>query len=295
MFIPAIDAFGVRQTVNANLSSAQTVWNLRSALNVAALNCLRPGDEPILTAYSDMLKSFARPLSATNRALDSEFRQKYGASYHAVRDQYMTQVYNYFALPPVMSGLCDTALAVSNEYLAAKPEDIDLFAANTLPRFEQRFLGFFGEYERWRLDVAAWDARYGAEHGRYYPAYVEAEQRRREAAAAVQIAGQPVPATGAMVIGQSIAVQPLPDPAAGATPLTVPVDTVVGTDNVPPEYSIPARAREGEVQAVSQPVVQPIGGEPAPLPDVGASAASGEQQPTVVSQPVVQQIPAGEE
>ena len=294
MFIPIVDRLGVRQTVNANLSSAQTVWNLRSALNVAALNCLRPGDEPILTAYSDMLKSFARPLSATNRALDSEFRQKYGASYHTVRDEYMTQVYNYFALPPVMSDLCDTALAVSNEYLAAKPEDIDLFAANTLPRFEQRFLGFFGEYERWREDVAAWDARYGAEHGRYYPAYVEAERQRREAAAAALVSGTPVPATGAIVIGQSVAVQPLPDPAAGATPLTVPVDTVVGPEDVPPEFSIPARAREGEDQAVSQPVVQPVGDEPAPLPDATVSAGS-EQQTVTVSQPVVQQIPAGEE
>ena len=320
MFIPPADAFGTRQTVNTNLSSAQMVWNLRSAMNVAALNCLRPGDEPILTAYSDMLKSFARPLSATNRALDSEFRQKYGASYATVRDQYMTQVYNYFALPPVMAELCDTAVAVSNEYLQAKPEDFDVYAAMTLPRFEQRFLGFFGEYERWRQDVAAWDARYGAEHGHYYPAYVEAERKRREAVASAQLAGVPVPATGATVVDapaqplsgpvvQSLAgepgqvvsvpvtesqagavVQPLPDAQAAYGPVSPQVQTVV--EPAPqPEFSLPARAREEEPQAISQPVIQ---GEPAPQPAFTLPPVTNEEEPETVSQPVVQQVPEGE-
>lgn len=303
MYVPPVDAFGVRHTVNANLTSAQTVWNLRSAMNVAALNCQRPGDEPILTAYADMLDSFARPLSATNRALDSEFRQKYGATYRTVRDQYMTQVYNYFALPPVMADLCDTALAVSLEYLQAKPEDLDVYAANVLPRFEQRFLGFFSEYEKWRNDVAIWDAVYGPEYGHIYPAYAEAERRRREAVEGVQIAGQPVPATGAIVMGAPVqtisgpvvqavpgatlsgeVVQPLPnalDAEAGQQPsygaVSPQIELTVEPDPLP-QMSVPAEAREGEPQFVSQPVVE------------------GEQPQTDgTSQPVVQPLPEGDE
>src|SRR5690606_3519241 len=94
LFVPIVDRLGVRQTVNANLSAAQTVWNLRSAMNVAALNCLRPGDEPIIAAYSDMLKSFARPLTAANRTVDSEYRERHGSGFRPIRDEYMTQVYN---------------------------------------------------------------------------------------------------------------------------------------------------------------------------------------------------------
>jgi hypothetical protein len=165
MFIPQRDAFGVRRTVNAELTPAQKTWNLRSALNVAALNCLEPRFSSILPNYSAFLKTQAKGLSATNRALDSEFRQKYGATYRDVRDQYMTQVYNYFALPPALPSFCEVALAVSNEAQLVAPADLDSFAALTMPRLEQVYENFFTAFERYRIDVAAWDAQYGPRYG----------------------------------------------------------------------------------------------------------------------------------
>ena len=38
MTIPQLGPAGVRQTVNAGVSTNQTVWNVRSAFDVAALN-----------------------------------------------------------------------------------------------------------------------------------------------------------------------------------------------------------------------------------------------------------------
>lgn len=165
MFIPAKDPFGIRQTINANLTPAQKVWNLRSAMNVAALNCLEPQYAAILDNYKVFLKAQAKGLSATNRALDAEFRAKYGATYRDVRDSYMTQVYNYFALPPTLPRFCGASLAVSNELAAVAPTGLDTFAAGALPRLEAVFEDFFGAFEQYRIDLAQWDAQYGPKYG----------------------------------------------------------------------------------------------------------------------------------
>lgn len=205
MVIPKIDASGVRQTVNANLSPAAVAWNLRSALNVAALNCLRPGDEPILEAYKVILKKHASQLSAVNRTLDTEFRQKYGAKFRTVRDQYMTNVYNYFALPPVTADFCDAAVRISADYLLAPPKEFPAYALKELPTLESVFLRFFSTYEQWRVDVDDWDARYGAQYGHIYPDYLEAHRATINTTAfASQIAGQPLTASGATVADPSV-------------------------------------------------------------------------------------------
>lgn len=161
MTIPTIATDGVRQTVNANLTPAQTTWNLRSALNVAALNCPEPQRTMIVDNYGAFLKRNVRQLSATNRALQSEFRQQYGPAYRDVQDSYMTQVYNYFALPPALGNFCDVSYAVSQEALTAEPGDLEVFAARSLPRIEAVFDDFYRAYEQYRIDLAAWDSQYG--------------------------------------------------------------------------------------------------------------------------------------
>jgi len=163
--VPAMSAEGVRQTVNAGLTSAQTTWNLRSAYNVAALNCQGAGHAVMAERYGDFLKTHARELSATNRALDSEFRQKYGPGYKDVRDRYMTQVYNYFALPPALDRFCAEAMSVSTDLMQVGKGNLDLAAATMLPRLENVFLSFYTEYEAYRIEATAWEARYLATYG----------------------------------------------------------------------------------------------------------------------------------
>jgi len=168
MPIPPVDAMGVRQTVNTHLTPAQMTWNLRSALNVAALNCLEPRYAPVLEAYKVLLKKHAKSLAATSRAVDREFRDKYGTSYQTQRDIYNTQVYNYFALPPARLAFCDAALTISNEMLQSS-SDLTSLAAQSLPRFEQAFDTFYRSFEQFRVDAAAWDAKYGQYFGYTLP------------------------------------------------------------------------------------------------------------------------------
>ncbi len=157
---PPLNAFGVRQTVNTAVSPAQTTWNLRSAYNVAALNCLEPKHEQIVINYRAFLKTQAKPLTAANKAVDQEFKAKHGARFIPPREAYMTQVYNYFALPPTLPSFCDAALAMSIEAATVKPADLGTFSARSLPNIEQVFLQFYRSYDQYRVDLAAWQAKY---------------------------------------------------------------------------------------------------------------------------------------
>jgi len=169
ILLPVVGADGVRNTVNAHLNPLEAVWNFRSGWNVAALNCLDPRYQPILDGYKAMLKTHAKRLTKVNADLDKQYRTNFGAGVKAIRarEAYLTSVYNYFALPPARDYFCEAALQISQEALLAPPKDLDAFALVKLPLMEGAFEHFFQDMERWRIDVAAWDARYG-------PAYAAA-------------------------------------------------------------------------------------------------------------------------
>ena len=84
----------------------------------------------------------------------------------------MTQVYNYFALPPARGDLCNVVLAVANDFALTKPTDPKQFAAANLPRIEGVYQEFFRQYEQYRMDSASWDTRYGSRYGASQPGYV---------------------------------------------------------------------------------------------------------------------------
>jgi hypothetical protein len=161
--IPPLGPSGTRTTVNSNLSTAQIVWNLRSAFNVAALNCLDPEFAPILPGYSSFLQTHKKALSTVNKDLDRNFRENFGAKiYIRERETYQTQVYNYFALPPVQKSFCNAALQVSNELLTVPAGQLETYAEGGLEKIDTPFREFFNSYDQYRADLQAWEARYGA-------------------------------------------------------------------------------------------------------------------------------------
>lgn len=161
MMVPPLDANGLRVSVNRGLTPAQTVWNLRSAMNVAALNCAEPLRTPITVAYRDFLRRFARPLTAANRQADAEFRAQYGAAFVTRRESYLTEVYNHYALPPTLDRFCTAVAAVNHDLAQVKPAELDQFAVRSLPNIEVVFDEFYRAYDQYRSAAAAWDARYG--------------------------------------------------------------------------------------------------------------------------------------
>lgn len=177
MVVPMIAADGVRQTVNAYITPAQTTWNIRSAFNVAALNCMDPRYGPILDNYKSFLTNFDKQLDKANDTIESQFREKYGdrRTGRTELDSYMTKVYNYFTLPPAKQAFCDAALELSNESVAVAPADLESFSARAMARFEGVFEDFFRSFERYQTNLATWDRLYGQPAG-LYPSYRPATQ-----------------------------------------------------------------------------------------------------------------------
>jgi hypothetical protein len=158
--IPAIGLNGTRQTINTGISTAQTIWNVRSAFNVAALNCLKLEHGEILVAYKAFLKTNARGLTNANLSVDREFRAKHGAAFIRPRESYMTQVYNYYAFPPTLPAFCEASLLMARDSLLIKAPELATFSAAQMPRLESVFEQFFRAYEQYRIDAVLWDQRY---------------------------------------------------------------------------------------------------------------------------------------
>ena len=173
--VPPRDANGLYQSVNRGITPAQTIWNLRSAFNVAALNCRDAKFAEILTDYRAFLKTHAKGLKAANAKVDAEFKASYGAGFIPVRETYMTGVYNHFALPPVADGFCDASQAVGRDARTIKPAELEGFAARSLPNIEVVFDEFYRRYDAYRSQLAAWEARYGNRSAASAPAYGSAQ------------------------------------------------------------------------------------------------------------------------
>lgn len=159
---------GLYKSVNRNITNAQALWNLRSAYNVAALNCGSVNYPTMIDGYRAFLRANARSLTAANRKIDAEFRAQYGARFIPPRERYMTEVYNHFALPMTLVDFCNAVLAVGRDGALATSQttqpityaQLEAFAVRSLPNIEIVFDDFYRRYEQWRVDAAAWDARY---------------------------------------------------------------------------------------------------------------------------------------
>jgi len=261
MVVPMIAADGVRQTINANISQAQTTWNVRSAFNVAALNCLSPQHAGILENYKAFLTNFDKQLDKANSTVEAEFREQMGdrRAGRTEFDSYMTKVYNYFTLPPAKAAFCDAALELSNESVLVAPADLDSFSTRAMVRFEGVFEDFFRAFERYQTNVATWDRLYGAPAG-LYPAVQVAEGAASQGrdgvillnAPATQAAGE---SSGSMELGMQS--EPMLSVPQSAQSVTVAPSTAseagddAGTDNVLPDTA--ATGTPGEVQGAPEP------------------------------------------
>lgn len=161
MPIPPLTADGGRHTVNYGISTPQAVWNLRSAYNVAALNCGEPQYAPILAGYKRFLSVYAKPLNEANKSIDASFRSQHqGRAAIVARESYLTQVYNFFSLPPVDSGFCQAAMELTAELETVDVSQFEAYSFVGLAKLEAPFKAFFDAYQQYQADLAAWQSRY---------------------------------------------------------------------------------------------------------------------------------------
>ena len=294
MAIPAVGAEGLRQTVNYNLSTAQTVWNVRSALNVAALNCQEPEYANVLPAYSSFLTNNKRELNAINQQVRKEFKDRYGSEGLDAQDTYMTQVYNYFALPPTQDEFCRVSSQIAAEMLLMAPSDLESFATRSLQSIEAVFEDFYRAYEQYRVNVALWDAQYGPPTPVHHASYTgPAVYTPADQGFGPEQTGQPVFMSEPVVEGQIT--QTVVDPVIeGQASQSVP--QIAEGQTVEPTFTSQPVSEGESTAAVPQPNLDYNTGlgavesvDSAPGPVVGNPA--GDSQPVFVSNPVVEPIP----
>ena len=165
--VPPLGVDGKRVTTNAGLNPDQIVWNMRSALNVAALDCNQPQYTEIQAGYRAMLRTHAKRLATANRGVDTGFRARFGAGFVRHRETYLTRVYNFYAFPPVLPKFCDAALLVIRDVAPVSSLQLHNYAALSMPRLDKVYEDFYRDYAKYQIDAAAWDARYGQRS--YYP------------------------------------------------------------------------------------------------------------------------------
>jgi len=150
LVIPPVGADGHYITINNGLTAEQTMWHVRSAYNVAALNCVGAEGANIVTAYNHLLHKQEKPLKAAYTA------SRKAHSSATAFDSHVTRVYNFFSQPSVKSEFC--RIAQSSIAEANTTSDFRQFAISALPRLEAPFLDFYRRYDEYRRDLAAWTA-----------------------------------------------------------------------------------------------------------------------------------------
>lgn len=220
---PPLGLDGTRQTVNTAISPLQTTWNMRSAYNVAALNCLRPEHAEILTGYKRYLKIYKVGLLRANRGVDTEFRKRNGAAFIRPREAYMTKVYNFYAFPPTLNNFCDAALVVARESMTLKPIDLPAFSQTSIVKLDAVFANFFTAYEQYRADAAAWDVKYAP-----VPVIIPAAPLTLPGAAGPVAGPMAGPAAAGPAAMPAITL-PAPMPAPMPMPMSMPMPTATPT------------------------------------------------------------------
>lgn len=124
-------------TINSGLGPEETLWHVRSALNVAALLCgHQPGGAGLVQRYNVLLASDKAVLTT---AYGGE-RQRYGTGDPAALDRHMTQLYNFFARPEATTGFCAAAVEVSQQFATMPASELMAAAPAALARLQDRIL-----------------------------------------------------------------------------------------------------------------------------------------------------------
>ncbi|HKR25430.1 MAG TPA: hypothetical protein VJS15_09240 [Allosphingosinicella sp.] len=97
---------------------AHLIWNLRSGLNVAALQCQFSPWLRTVDTYNTILAHHARELAGAYTALEGYFRRVGGRAGPRQFDQYSTQTYNNFSTLQAQYAFCQTAARIAREALA---------------------------------------------------------------------------------------------------------------------------------------------------------------------------------
>ncbi len=116
------------------LRDSDAIWQVRSALNVAALNCRKQAHAAITSNYNLMLKRQRAVLAAAYAAEQEVFRRDFGKRWQSAHDAHATRTYNLFAQQSLRPRFCDLATRISSRASSVEETAFPAFAMISLSR-----------------------------------------------------------------------------------------------------------------------------------------------------------------
>ena len=161
--LPPRDARGEYATPNRQLTGHDAFWNLRIALNVAAIGCRHPGSLQLVADYNRIIARHGELIRASETAVIARLGRATGGNGIAARDRTSTKLFNYFAQPPAQKQFCRVAGSVAQQMSGMDSAAAMAMAPAMLAQVDQPFIDFYDAYARYQVDLAAYRAQRGAQ------------------------------------------------------------------------------------------------------------------------------------
>ncbi len=139
---------------NAAELRAHLMWNVRSGLNVAALQCQFSPYLRTVDNYNGVIDHHAAELRQAYTALEGYFRRVHGRTGPRQFDDYSTQTYNNFSTLQAQLGFCQTAARIGRELLAARRGDFYTVASARMRELRNSLTPFHDNYAFTRTPIA---------------------------------------------------------------------------------------------------------------------------------------------
>ncbi|MGZ8336040.1 MAG: hypothetical protein ACXWU1_05200 [Allosphingosinicella sp.] len=138
---------------NPNEYRASLIWNLRSGLNVAALQCQFSPYLRTVDNYNGILAHHSTELASAYQALEGYFRRVHGRTGPRRFDDYSTQTYNNFSTFQAQFGFCQTAARIGKEVLGRRKGEFHLAAAAYMRELRSSLTPAFDQFYFTRAPV----------------------------------------------------------------------------------------------------------------------------------------------
>ncbi len=139
---------------NAAELRAHLMWNVRSGLNVAALQCQFSPYLRTVDNYNGVIDHHAAELRQAYTALEGYFRRVHGRTGPRQFDDYSTQTYNNFSTLHAQLGFCQTAARIGRELLAARRGEFYTVASARMRELRNSLTPFHDTYMFTRTPIA---------------------------------------------------------------------------------------------------------------------------------------------
>jgi hypothetical protein len=154
--LPQRDGSGEFLTPNRDLYGERAFWNLRIALNVAAIGCRGARAGELVADYNRLLGRHAALVRSSETGVIAYLARQSGSNGIAARDKLSTRLFNYFAQPPAQAEFCQQAANVASELANSNEAHARLRASALLAKVDQPFVDFYHAYDRYQVEWTAW-------------------------------------------------------------------------------------------------------------------------------------------